>query len=428
MLERIFIYTYVLSLAIPGRWRLMPELDHYGGAEVAISPFDIPLFSYLIVKLLLIVIFNKNTKIKLTTDIKVIALYLFCNAIFFIFGDSYFWSSLELLRYIKFFIVFLIIKFALLNDEKNHDTLFNAILVVIVIQLITSLIQQVFGVTISGKGGDEVGLNNVDGELYRSAGTLGHPGTLSQFIVTICPFLWMEAMNKSGFRKMVFMAGYFISVVIVVLSFARTGIAMIAVATLLMIFHSLFSKGKFFSKITICAVLLVAAFIFIDTYFGVIYDRFINAPDESGEIRIVLAEIALKMITSHPFFGIGLNTFTTVMTKYDVTNISSWWPHPVHNIYLLIMSETGILGFGLFMFMNFYFVRLIVKGIRLKDPYDSKILYASGVSILSIAFFGMLGWSWRLDSIQGLYWLVLAMISASYTRAKNNKKLSESED
>lgn len=402
----------------------MPDLNHYGGAEVAISPFDIPLFSYLLVRFLLIAVSQKDIKLKITTDVKIISSYLFLNAIIFIFGDSYFWSSLEILRYIKFLIVFLIIKYLLERDDRNYETLFNALLFVIIIQLVTSLVQQVFGFTLSGKGGDEVGLNNIDGELYRSAGTLGHPGTLSQFVVAICPFLWMEANNKKGFRKILFLTGYFISLVIVILSFARTGIAMIAVTTLLMIMHSLMNKGHFFSKMLLCSIMLISSAYFVDTYFDIIYDRFANAPDESGQVRIILAEIALKMISNNPFFGVGLNTFTMVMDQYDATNIASWWPHPVHNIYLLIMAETGIIGFGFFLLMNIYFVRLLLKGRKFRNNYCSNVLYACAVSILSMAFFGMLGWSWRLDSIQGLYWMVLAIISATYTNARNSKKNS----
>lgn len=420
MLEKVFIYTYMLSLAIPGRWRLMPELDHYGGAEVAISPYDIPLFSYLFVKMILVCLSysQRNISITINKDILVVVAYVYINAMLIIFAESIFWSSLEIFRYIKFSIIFLILRNSFSKDELAIKSLFNMFLIVIVLQILTSIIQQVFGLTLSGKGGSEVGLNNIDGDYFRSTGTLGHPGTLSQFVVIIAPFLWLEALNSKVIRKALFMTGYVLCLLIVVLTFARTGIALIAVTSMLMVFHSLISKGKFFSKALICVSILLSGLYFFDSYYSVIYDRFANAPDESGSIRVTLAEIAFNMISKYPISGVGLNCFTDVMKLYDPTNIVSWWPHPVHNIFILILAETGFIGFSIFMYLNFHFIRNAILGFKMRINPHSDYLYAALVSLFSIAMFGMLGWSWRLDSVQGLYWIILAVISSSLERLK----------
>lgn len=422
MLEKVFIYTYMLSLAIPGRWRLMPELDHYGGAEVAISPYDIPLFSYLFVKLILVCVSysQKNIRVVISKDALVVAAYIYINAMLIIFAENIFWASLEIFRYVKFFIIFLILRYAFDKDELAVKSLLNVFLFVVVLQLLVSIAQQVFGITISGKAGSEVGLNNIDGEYFRSTGTLGHPGTLSQFIVILAPFLWLEALNSKSLRKVLFMIGYALCLLIVVLTFARTGIAVIAITSMLMVFHSLISKGKFISKALICISVLLFGLYFFDSYYSVIYDRFSNAPDESGSIRVVLAGIALDMLSQYPLSGVGLNCFTDVMKLHDPSNIVSWWPHPVHNIFLLILAETGFLGFSIFIYLNFHFIRNALTGFKLRiNPY-SDYLYASLVSLFSIALFGMLGWSWRLDSVQGLYWIILALISSSYSKLRIN--------
>lgn len=422
MLEKVFIYTYMLSLAIPGRWRLMPELSHYGGAEVAISPYDIPLIAYLFAKVIFICSsYNRNNfTLTINKDILLVVMYLYINAALIIFAESIFWSSLEVFRYIKFFIIFMILRYSFKSNDSTYRTLFNVILLIVILQLIASIAQQVFGITLSGKSGSEVGLNNIDGSYFRSTGTLGHPGTLSQFIVILTPFLWLEALNSKSIRKVVFIIGYLLCLLIVLLTFARTGIAVIAITSVLMVFHSLISKGRFISKALICILVSVCGFYFFNSYYSVIYDRFANAPDESGSIRVTLAEIAFNMISKNPLSGVGLNCFTEVMKLYDASNIVSWWPHPVHNIFLLILAETGFIGIVSFLYLNYHFIKIALKGFRKRiNPY-SDYLYASLISLFSIALFGMLGWSWRLDSVQGLYWMILAVISSSYEKLKTN--------
>ncbi len=73
------------------------------------------------------------------------------------------------------------------------------------------------------------------------------------------------------------------------------------------------------------------------------------APDSSFSRRSQLTQIALSMTKDHPWTGVGLNNFTIVMDHYGYIPAATRWLQPVHNIYLLILSETGIfevLGFA----------------------------------------------------------------------------------
>ena len=58
--------------------------------------------------------------------------------------------------------------------------------------------------------------------------------------------------------------------------------------------------------------------------------------------RLQLADVSLKMIADKPWFGVGLNNFIPSLAVYGY---SAGWPgffQPVHNIYLLIASESGL--------------------------------------------------------------------------------------
>jgi hypothetical protein len=75
-------------------------------------------------------------------------------------------------------------------------------------------------------------------------------------------------------------------------------------------------------------------------------DRFISH-------RLELIESSWKMIKSHFWFGVGLNNFIPNLVKVSNTFISSWELQPVHNIFLLVFSEAGIIGLLAFSLLSF---------------------------------------------------------------------------
>ncbi len=91
--------------------------------------------------------------------------------------------------------------------------------------------------------------------------------------------------------------------------------------------------------------------------------------------RIELIQASLKMIKSNFWFGVGLNNFIPNLVKVSNTFVNAWELQPVHNIFLLIFSETGIIGlivFGLLFFAgltvnNYHLIAVLFSG--LSDHY-----------------------------------------------------------
>jgi len=50
------------------------------------------------------------------------------------------------------------------------------------------------------------------------------------------------------------------------------------------------------------------------------------------------------MFKERPVTGVGLNNFTVVMDQYGYIPATTRFLQPVHNIYLLILAETGLTG------------------------------------------------------------------------------------
>jgi hypothetical protein len=66
--------------------------------------------------------------------------------------------------------------------------------------------------------------------------------------------------------------------------------------------------------------------------------------------REMLGLSAIKMIGKSPLFGVGAGNFVVKLPKFQVGNF--YWIQPVHNIFLLIWCEIGILGVIMFLILG----------------------------------------------------------------------------
>lgn len=67
--------------------------------------------------------------------------------------------------------------------------------------------------------------------------------------------------------------------------------------------------------------------------------------------RLELIKSSFQMIKENFLFGVGLNNFIPNLITVSSGYLNSWELQPVHNIFLLIFSETGVIGFVAFCLM-----------------------------------------------------------------------------
>jgi O-antigen ligase len=77
---------------------------------------------------------------------------------------------------------------------------------------------------------------------------------------------------------------------------------------------------------------------------GNLYQRLTIPDDGQAESRVLMNEIAFRLIEDNLLTGVGLNSYRFRMSKYDLTsdNITDNFVYPVHNFYLLLCGELGI--------------------------------------------------------------------------------------
>jgi O-antigen ligase len=124
-------------------------------------------------------------------------------------------------------------------------------------------------------------------------------------------------------------------------------------------------------------------------FFGLMYQPFLLAragvntesiEQRSISDRIVYNQIALDIIEGSPIIGIGAANYQWYAARYLAGTDMDLQGQPVHNIYLLLWTELGLVGLLLFGGILLLGVLLIVRNIR-----RGKHLTLAQTSYLSVA-------------------------------------------
>ncbi len=174
-------------------------------------------------------------------------------------------------------------------------------------------------------------------------------------------------------------------------------------------------KDKLKSRLkSVVAVVMSVFFVAIVTlgFFQNVRDRLFENDYGAAYSRIPMMEVAFNVIKGNPFTGVGLNNYTTVMNRYDRTreNISYNFPFPVHNAFLIIAGESGLLALFCFLMV------LLATFKKALEFFDGKNRF---LCFLGIGWFcGILTWivhaQFKMDFV-GLniaFWFSMGMVVA----------------
>ena len=125
--------------------------------------------------------------------------------------------------------------------------------------------------------------------------------------------------------------------------------------------------------------------------------------------RILIWRASLAMWRDHPWFGVGLGTFSAVYPGYRLPEASEPVVSFAHNLILNTMAETGILGLGTLAFMLGAWLLRAARAVRASpDPGMPLAVLAAYVALLVHQLFD--GTAWSMQTGMGL-WLLGAWMS-----------------
>lgn len=198
---------------------------------------------------------------------------------------------------------------------------------------------------------------------YKGIGPLGNPNYFAGILSCILPLVIYENKKNSSLLNKVILMIY---IGAIVLSFSKT--AWIGMVLSILV---LFMKDIKKSFIVVPLIIIFIYIIWSDItqvldLTNVIQD---TVKGFSGGTRRVLLEVSIAMSTTNIqnfIFGVGLGNFPVNTYKYE--NLYSMY-HPgseSHNILTDVLTETGIIGFGIFILL----IIKIFKSINITKKYD----------------------------------------------------------
>lgn len=260
------------------------------------------------------------------------------------------------------------------------------------------------------------------GRLLRSFGTFPHANIFAAFLVLGLAALFYLFLRESekvfSVKRIAISFGFLLVFCALLFSFSRSGwigagVLVVSVLTLAAIAPSLrFRAGVLFLRLVAVSILIFLAF----GHLAVPRAAIPLKTDPSFNYRLRYNRIGYETIRTEPW-GVGLGNQVAYGVKnglYEKEGIGKtepWNWQPVHNLYLLIVSEVGIPAF----FAFFAFLILAV-GAGLKIFWSERGAHpVSMVCILGIlAAFLVLGLSdhyfWDMASGRLMFWLVLGIL------------------
>ncbi len=336
-------------------------------------------------------------------------------------------SFIWLLKVYRGVLVYFIFSRITLNQKYLRIICFAFLVVVLfesVLVLIQYLHQGLLGIpieTASNASTSQVLYALFNGTtFFRPPGTTEGANGLAFILAFSLPFTLIFIFDKKIFTKCLGIFALSLSGTALITTLSRWGIITFFFSLGIFIFLIYTSslqrfKSRLLIRIAFIFIFFALTFFLIQPY---LLSRFfdVSVNDGSLAVRVQLIIQAIYVFTHNPLLGIGGDTFPNYLVNYDFTplKISQAFPAPVHNFYLLILSETGIISFFLFITLSIYvaisFVKNKTKIYSTNNYFMSLVVIAVFSAFLTFLFNGsweILGLGKHLTTV--LFFLVLGL-------------------
>jgi Tol biopolymer transport system component/O-antigen ligase len=250
-----------------------------------------------------------------------------------------------------------------------------------------------------------------DGSLGRPFGTIIHPVFMGAVMGSLAAVsLGLACTLRRSLTQRTAVALVPICVLPLYLSHTRASFVAFALVAATQVLWAVGNRWVSVKALrTGIAVLVLVGTAFAPSISAKISENFGTAHyDEEVQSRLELNDVAGKMIGEKPIIGFGLNNFESVMDPYQQYGLI-FADNPVHNLYLLVLSETGIVGFVGVVAVGIGFYAAAMRLARSRDPLHAGIgLGFSGV-IAFLMIEEILGFSLRQDIPLALFWMLAGL-------------------
>ncbi len=372
----------------------------------------------LIIAIFFIIFLLTNAKLRFPFS-KVLIFFLFLIFILTNIHESLVWqvSLLKWVRILELIFLGFSIRFANLDFQKDFvKPLSFSVILFTFIGILQFVLQKSIGGPLYLFGERSFSLDTpgiakvvILGKNYlRAYSTFSHPNSFAGFLlIALSMFCLSEFRSREKALRNI---AILFSLIGILISFS------LGIYILTSVFI-LFLTLKKYVKLTFDRVLMLATTsLIVSLVLPLVSLVFIgNDLGESLSQRLFLADISEKIIQTHFLLGVGANNFIIALSQFRSLSNSIWLLQPVHNIFLLIFTETGIAGLILFFLL---LIQSLKKGLQTNQSFLV-------VAILLICFSGIFDHYWLTLIQNQLLLTILISFTFKFPKAQhqNSKKL-----
>lgn len=363
-------------------------------------------------------IFRNKKKFYFFISVSSLAIFSFLSIFWSADKTLAFYSAVKIAEGIALF-------FLLLNVRFSWQKLFVAFIASAIIQsglALWQFFQQASFASnwlgMSFYDSQELGVSVVETPLrrwLRAYGSFQHPNILGGYL-TICLIfttgLYLKIQNriqqnyKTLLSRLLLLFAYCLQFSALLISFSRSAWLAFAISLGSIFLLEIIRKRK-------CEILsLIKIFIvsigIIGIFFIVFQEPFLTRVKIGGRLEVKsiqeradYAKQAKNLIKDNWIAGVGVGNYTLANYYKLDKKYPAWYFQPVHNVYLLILAELGIIGFLLF-------CAVLISAIRFLNFRKINFTFFAFLSLLIIMFFDH--WLWSMHFGILFFWLILAIM------------------
>jgi hypothetical protein len=269
----------------------------------------------------------------------------------------------------------------------------------------------------------EVEHQDESGPHKRSSGIFVHPAHAAYYLEYILPIVLGYLLTSSGLRDRLLWGSLFgLGCIATYLTFSRAGLIGLFVG--IMFFFPVAGWSGVISRRAVARWLFILVTLVAAASPLLIYSLWTRS--ETIAKRMELNQRGLATFWERPILGGGLNNSSAVMTgTHDISTNSEGSlikTEVVHNYYILVLIEVGLVGFLLFFGFFGRAVVIAIRHLREAEP-ESKLLLVGLVSGLTGVAVHNLGDPFGAPAAVAMLWLCTGLLIAICRRVRAARPL-----
>jgi O-antigen ligase len=261
-----------------------------------------------------------------------------------------------------------------------------------------------------------LGLNDIVTP-FASSGLITDRNGFVRYLSLVNVFILVELFLQKQMVKKVVLAGLvFLIFISVLIQYSRSGYIVYLVSTGIVLFATGSKSIRRIALIFLPIVLILFALFTLHR----VHTQKMQVANYSDLARVYVAVAGMNMIKAHPIKGIGFRMSDRNIRQYADKKLPSL-PNlvAIHNWFIAIWAETGIVGLIVFIGLNFSLMYSCLKRFRKLGFADGRYALFSFVSLVVLMIDAQVLPNYDYESI---YWIIIAIsiISLSTIKAPNN--------